>query len=402
MSYRYLALNKEGEQTRGVLDVASEEAAERALWQRELTILGLEPVRRGIDLVSLFPSVLGPKARDVILFSRQFATLVDSGVALTVALELLSSQISNRALARAVNQVQDDVRIGTSLSNAMAKHPLAFPELYCRMIEVGERSGNLAQVLNQLADYMERTQVTLAKVRGAMAYPAFILALAVVVVLILLNVALPPMVRLFEEFGAELPWPTLLLMGTAHFLSDHGLKLFWAAASVSLLGWIYATRPAGRRRLHRIGLSLPLVGKISIHGAVARLSRTLSILVGSGLALPEALEFSRQTVGNVVLREALDTVRQEALQGRGLSGPLGAVRFFPRMLSYLVRIGEETGTLDSHLATAADFYEKEVDRALRTMTAVLEPALIIGIGLLVGFVAISVVLPMYDLLGAIQ
>jgi type IV pilus assembly protein PilC len=402
MSYRYLALNKEGEQTRGVLDVASEEAAERALWQRELTILGLEPVRRRLDLVNLFPSLLGPKARDVILFSRQFATLVDSGVALTAALELLSSQINSRALARAVNQVQDDLRIGTSLSKAMAKHPLAFPELYCRMIEVGERSGNLGQVLNQLAAYMERTQVTLAKVRGAMSYPAFILALAVVVVLILLNVALPPMTRLFEEFGAQLPWPTLLLMGVAQFLTDHGLKLFWAAAVLSLLGWAYASRPSGRRRLHRIGLSLPLVGKVSIHGAVARLSRTLSILVGSGLALPEALELSRQTVGNVVLREALDEVRQEALQGRGLSRPLAAVRYFPRMLSYLVRIGEETGTLDSHLATAADFYEKEVDRALNTMTAVLEPALIIGIGLLVGFVAISVVLPMYDLLGAIQ
>ena len=402
MSYRYLAMNKDGEQTRGVLDVASEEAAERALWQRELTILGLEPMRRRLDLVGLFPSLLGPKSRDVILFSRQFATLVDSGVALTAALELLGSQISNRSLAGAVSQVQDDVRIGTSLSNAMAKHPLAFPEMYCRMIAVGERSGNLGEVLEQLATYLERTQVTLGKIRGAMAYPAFILALAVVVVLILLNVALPPMVRLFEEFGAELPWPTLLLMGTAQFLTDHGLKLFWGAGALSLLSWGFARRPSGRRRLHQIGLRLPLVGKISIHGAVARLSRTLSILVHSGLSLPEALELSRQTVGNVVLREALDGVRQEAMQGRGLSRPLAAIRYFPRMLSYLVRIGEETGTLDSHLATAADFYEKEVDRALTNMTAILEPALIIGIGLLVGFVAVSVVLPMYDLLGAIQ
>jgi type IV pilus assembly protein PilC len=402
MGYRYLAINKEGEQTRGVLEVASEEAAERALWQRELTILGLDPVRRRLDLVGLFPTLLGPKPRDVILFSRQLATLVDSGVALTAALELLGSQISNRWLARTVNQVMDDVRIGSSLSDAMAKHTLAFPELYCRMIEVGERSGNLAQVLQRLADYLERTQVTLAKVRGAMSYPAFILCLAVVVVLILLNVALPPMVRLFEEFGAELPWPTLLLMGVARFLADHGLKLFWVAAALSLLGWAFASRPSGRRQLHRLLLRLPLVGKVSIHGAVARLSRTLSILVGSGLSLPESLELSRQTLGNVVLRETLDGVRQETLQGRGLSRPLAAVRYFPRMLSYLVRIGEETGTLDSHLATAADFYEKEVDRALRTMTTVLEPALIIGIGLLVGFVAVSVILPMYDLLGAIQ
>ncbi len=402
MSYRYLAISKDGEQSRGVLDVATEEAAERALWERDLTILNLEPTRAGLDLTRAFPTILGPKSRDVILFSRQLATLVESGVVITSALQLLASQITNKCLARVVGEVEDDVHIGTSLSNAMRKRPLAFSELYCRMVEIGERSGNLAPILRQLADYIERTQVTLAKVRGAMAYPAFILILAIFVVMILINVALPPMVRLFEEFGAELPWPTLLLMGITQFFLDHGFKVLIGAAAAATLTMIYVSRPSGRRRLHQLTLRLPIVGSVNIHGSVARLSRTLSILIHAGLAIPEALALSSRTISNVILGEALEGVREETLQGRGLSQPLAGIRYFPRMLSYLVRIGEETGTLDEHLATAADFYEQEVDRALRVMTTVLEPALIIVIGLVVGFVAVSIIMPMYGLLGAIQ
>ena len=402
MSYRYLAISKDGEQSRGILDVATEEAAERVLWERELTILNLEPTRRGLDLAQTFPTVLGPKPRDVILFSRQLATLVESGVVITSALQLLGSQISNRYLARVVGEVEDDVHIGTSLSNALEKHPLAFSDLYCRMVEIGERSGSLGPILRQLADYIERTQITMAKVRGAMAYPAFILVLAVFVVMVLINVALPPMVRLFEEFSAELPWPTLLLMGITQFFLDHGLKVAIGVAVTAALTMIYVSRPNGRRRLHQLMLRLPIIGRVDIYGNVARLSRTLSILIHAGLAIPEALALSSNTIGNVILSEALDGVRQETLQGRGLSRPLAAIRYFPRMLSYLVRIGEETGTLDEHLGTAADFYEDEVDRALRIMTTVLEPALIIAIGVVVGFVAVSIIMPMYGLLGAIQ
>ena len=402
MAYRYLALSSDGKESRGVLDVASEEAAERMLWQRELTILGLERVRRRVDLVSVFPSVLGPRPRDVILFSRQLATLVDSGVALTAALQLLTSQVSSKYLRRVIGEIEDDIHMGTSLSAAMAKHPVAFSDLYCRMIETGERSGNLGPSLRQLADYAEKIQVTLTKVRGAMAYPAFVLVLAVFVVILLVNVALPPMVALFEEFTAELPWPTRFLIAITKFFGKYGLAMLIGAAVLSVILFLFSRRPSGRLLLDRIALRLPILGKISIHGAVARLSRTLSALIRAGLALPEALALGKQTIGNLVLQDALESVRQETLQGRGLAEPLGRVKYFPRMLVYLARVGEETGTLDSHLATVADFYEQEVDRSLRLMTTVLEPALIIVIGVIVGFVAVSIILPMYDLLGAIQ
>jgi type IV pilus assembly protein PilC len=385
-----------------VLDVASEEAAERLLWQRELTILDLGRVRHQVDLAKYFPSLFGPRAKDVILFSRQLATLVDSGVSLIAGLQLLGTQIGNKYLRRVLGEIEDEIHMGTSLSAAMAKHPIAFSELYCRMIETGERSGNLGPALRQLADYEERIQVTLAKVRGAMAYPLFVLLLAIFVVGILVKVALPPMVRLFEEFSAELPWPTRFLIAITNFFGKYGAALLIGAAVLSVIVFLFSRRPSGRLLLHRLVLRLPLLGKISIHGSVARLSRTLSALIKAGLPLPEALALSKETIGNLVLQEALENVRQETLQGRGLSEPLSRVKQFPPMMSYLARVGEETGTLDTHLATVADFYEQEVDRSLRVMTTVLEPALIIVVGLVVGFVAVSIMMPMYNLLGAVQ
>jgi len=401
MAYRYLAVTAHGEQTRGTLQVESEQAAERILWQRELTILDLQQIRQRIDLVKYLPSVLGPRPRDVILFSRQLATLVESGVALSSALELLQGQVSNKYMARVLAEIENDLHMGISLSGAMARHPIVFSELYCRMIETGERSGNLGPVLNQLAEYRERVQATLAKVRGAMAYPAFVLVLAILVVILLVNVALPPMVALFEEFDAELPWPTRFLIGLTQFFADYGLVMLVGTVILIVALFFYSRRPSGRRLMHHLILRIPWIGKINIQGSVARLSRTMSALLQAGLSLPEAILLSKDTLGNEILREALEGVREETLQGRGLSEPISKIRYFPRMLSHLTRIGEETGTLDTHLATVADFYEQEVDRALKVMTTVIEPALIIVLGLIVGFVAISIIMPMYDLLGQI-
>ncbi len=401
MAYRYLAVKADGELTRGVLQVETEETAERILYQRALTILELERLRQRIDLGKYLPSLFGPKSRDVILFSRQLATLVDSGVALSSALELLEDQVGNKYMARMLGEIENDLHMGTSLSSAMAKHPLAFSELYCRMIETGERSGNLGPTLNQLAEYRERVQETIAKVRGAMAYPAFVLFLAIFVIILLVKVALPPMVGLFEEFGAELPWPTRFLIGLTKFVGAYGLHMAVGAVVLGLAAFLYFSRPSGRRVLHLLILRLPLIGKINIEGSVARLCRTMSALLKAGLSLPETILLSKDTLGNEILREALEGVREETLQGRGLSEPLSKVRYFPRMLSHLARVGEETGTLDEHLATVAEFYEKEVDRALKVMTTVIEPAMILVLGLIVGFVAIAVIMPMYDLLGSI-
>jgi type IV pilus assembly protein PilC len=402
MPYRYMAYTADGQETQGTLDVESEQAAERILWERELTIASLERSRPRLNLAAMFPTVLGPRPQDVILFSRQLATLSESGVALPSALRLLAGQVTNKEFGRVIGEIESDIHMGMSLNEAMAKHPLVFPPLYCRMISVGERSGNLGMILRQLATYTEKSQATLTRVRGAMAYPTFVLALAVFVVLILINFTMPPMIGLFEEFGAELPLPTRMLLALTRFSSQYGAFIVAGVVAVGLAAFLYVQRPAGRKLLDAILLKLPLIGKVNMQGMVARLSRTMSALLQAGLPLPEVIGMTEETLGNVVVRQAMENVRQETLLGRGLSEPIAQAGLFPKMLSFMVRVGEETGTLDSHLATVADFYDEEVDRALKQMTAMLEPAMTIIVGVIVGFVAISVIMPMYNLLGAIK
>lgn len=402
MSFRYLAYTPEGESSQGILHVDREEVAERILWDRGLLIADLRPVGRGIKWAEVFPTLFGPKPMDVILFSRQMATMIESGVDMIRALRLLAEHVDNNSFAQTIYEVEEDLRIGISLAAALEKHPLVFPPIYCRMIEVGQRTGNFAEVLRDLATYMEKTQSTLRRIRAAMAYPAFILALAAIVVFIIVNITLPPMMGLFQEFDADLPWTTRLLIATTDFVSTYKVHLFLGLAVVSFAAYLYVTRPAGRRRWHYLLLKLPLIGIISVEGAIARFSRAMATLLRAGLPLPESLELTKGTINNTIIREAVERVRQETIQGHGISEPLTANRLFPPMLGYMVRIGEETGTLDGHLSTLADFYEAEVDRRIKAMTGILEPALTIFIGLLVGFVAISVIMPMYGLLQAIR
>jgi type IV pilus assembly protein PilC len=402
MAYRYLAYTADGQMTQGVLDVETEQAAEKILWDRKLTVASLERARTRLNLAAMFPTVFGPRPQDVILFSRQLATLSESGVALPSALRLLAGQVTNKEFGRVISEIEDDIHTGMSLNEAMAKHPLIFSLLYCRMVSIGERSGNLGMVLRQVATYIEKSQATVSRVRGAMAYPAFVLGLAVFVVLILINFTMPPMIGLFEEFGAELPLPTRFLLGLTKLSSQYGVFILAGLIGLGVLAFLYVRQPGGRRLLDKIMLRLPIIGSVNMQGMVARISRTMSALLQAGLPLPEVIGMTEETLGNVIVREALENVRQETLLGHGLSEPIAQAGQFPKMLSFMARVGEETGTLDAHLATVADFYDEEVDRALKRMTAMLEPAMTIVVGVIVGFVAVSVILPMYNLLGAIK
>jgi type IV pilus assembly protein PilC len=402
MPYRYLAYSPQGEQLEGVLDVDREEAAERILFERNLTIVDLQAVRKRIDLSQWFPSVFGPKRRDIILFSRQLATLTDAGVALMSALRLLGEHVTNKPFGESIKEIEEDVRMGSSLSDAMEKHPFVFDTIFCRMVDVGQRTGNFGVVLRQLATYMEKAQATASKIRGAMTYPIGILMLAVVVAIIIINVTLPPLMGLFEEFGADLPWTTKLLLFLVNAFTSYNIHMFVGASLIAIfLAW-YVSTDEGRRRRDAFFLKLPILGRVIIQGTVSRISRTMATLLQAGLPLPEVIDLTRQTIGNVVISDALENVRQETLQGRSVSEPFSRIPYFPSMVSFMLRIGEETGTMDSHLDTLADFYEDETDRSIKTMTSTLEPAMTVFVGLVVGFVAVSVIMPMYQLLGAIK
>jgi type IV pilus assembly protein PilC len=226
--------------------------------------------------------------------------------------------------------------------------------------------------------------------------------MAVVVVMIIFNFTLPPLISLYSEFNATLPAITRIMMTVANFILRYRLLLVIGLALLAVLITWYVSRPAGKRQFHQFQLKLPVIRNVIIQGAISRLSRSLGTLLRAGVALPESLQLSEQVVGNLILRDAIDELRQEALQGRGLSRPIAKNKLFPKLLSQMVRVGEETGTLDTHLMTLAEFYEEEVDRTMDRLTGMLEPALIIMVGIIVGFVAISVILPMYSLLQNIR
>lgn len=399
MAYRYVAFTNDGRRVQGVLEAPNESAAEEILWRQNLTVVSVREETKRAP-APLFGGRI--RTRELIVFSRQLATLIESGIPIVRALFLLKEQVRNKRFAHILDEITTDVQQGRFLSEAILKHERAFPALYPRLIEIGERAGNLELVLRQLANYLEKEENLIRKVRGAMAYPSFVLVLAIGVVFLLLTVALPPLMELFLSFEAELPLPTRILMALTNFFSTYKLYIAGGLVGAVVLFWLILRTESGHVLFDGFLLKVPLLGRVIIQGAVARMCRSVSSLLQAGIALPEIIEMVIRTQGNRVLRRALTDVHTELLQGHGLSAPLAQRKIFPAMLVQMVRVGEETGSLDSNMETLANFYEEEVDRAVSAMTSALEPALTIFIGALVGFVAVSVIMPMYSLMGSIQ
>lgn len=398
MAYRYVAYTPQGEKTEGEVEASTEEAAEELLWDQDYLIVSLEETseREGLHL-------FGGKiaTRDLIVFSRQFATLIESGIPIVRALHLLQEQTENRRLEQILSEVVVDVQQGAFLSQAILKHESAFPMLYGRLIAVGERAGNLEMVLRQLATYLEKEEALVHKIRGAMAYPTFVLVVALGVVLLMVIVALPPLMELFSTFDAQLPLPTRMLIAITDFFAVYKFHVLGGLIAVVAAGAIFFRTETGKAFFDRLFLKVPLVGKIIVQGAVARMCRSIATLLRAGIALPEIMEMVIRTQSNTVIKEALSEVHTELLQGEGLSDPMGERDIFPAMLVQMVRVGEETGALDSNMDTLAIFYEEEVDRAVDALSGAMTPALTIFIGVLVGFVAVAVIMPMYSLMGDI-
>lgn len=402
MPYKYVAYTKAGERVKGLLNVASETAAEEALWRSDYIIVSLRPVRPGADMTALMPTFFGVKTRDLIVFSRQLATLIESGITILAGIQMLTEEASSKPLKKALQSVSEDVQEGETLSDALRKHAQAFPPIYSRMIEIGERMGNMEGVLRQLATYMEKREALTRKLRGAMAYPTFIILLAIGVVFLMINFTLPGIMGLFSEFEVGLPITTRILMAITNFSTTYRTQIVGGAVLVVTVVALYVRTPVGRRQLDVLLLKIPLIGAINIQSSVSQLCHTMSILLRAGLPMSEIMNLIVETMGNVIIKEAFDRVRMEMLQGHGLSQPIRQERVFPSLLAQMVRVGEETGTLDSNLETLAIFYEEEADRKINTLTSMIEPALMLAVGGMVGFLAVSVILPMYSLMGSMR
>jgi type IV pilus assembly protein PilC len=403
MAYQFKAYTLDKRVVQGTIDAASEGMAEEALYRAGYQrVLSLREIRRGAGLQQLLPTLFGVKAQDVIDFSRQLATLIESGITILTTLRLLEGQAFRAAFRKVIAGLVNELQGGSSFSQALSKYPQAFSYTYCQVVRASELAGNLEAGLRQMASYMEKQVATARRVKSALAYPITVLIMAIGVFVVLITVALPPLVGLFTELGTELPRMTRLLIATAGFLINYKFYLLGGVSIVifSIIG--YLRLPAGKLTMDRLMLRFPLIAPITIQRNMYHFCRTASMLLKAGLLLPQAMNIVIQTVGNSIVRQAFREVREKLVQGQGLSQPMATIDLFSRLLVEMVSVGEKTGNLDSTLATLADYYEQRVDQGVNTLTSMIGPALTVGMGLIVAFIALSLITPLYSILGSIQ
>ena len=410
MLYRYVAYeSRTGKTLKGTLEAPSEAAAEQLLWQQDCVIITLEEgsarsqagAASSTSIHRLFPTFFGVRITQVMIFTRHLAALLGAGVGLLPALQVLQEQTGG-AFRPVLQEIARAIQSGSPLSDAVARQGSVFPPFYARMVRVGEKSGNLEVVLRQIGTYIEKEHAMRSRIQRAMAYPSFVFLFAILVVVLILSVALPALTSLYVQFSAELPLPTRILIGVTSFVRTNGLILLALVAAVAIISILYAQTDSGRMAIDRALVRLPVVGDINMKSIVARYSRTLSLLLRAGLPLVEIMDLVEATVGNRAARAAFASVRRNLMRGQALSAALAAEPLFPPMLAQMVRVGEETGNLEGNLEAVADLYEDETERAISAMTGALEPAMTIAMGLMVAFIALSTILPIYGILKHIK
>jgi type IV pilus assembly protein PilC len=403
MPYKYTAYTADRKIIRGTIDVASESLAEGALYHAGARqVLSLEEVAAGQSLEKLIPSLFGVRSRDLIDFSGELATLVESGISIITALELLGGQAGKKSLKKTIAALVEEVQGGDPLSGAMDHHPQTFPETYRRVIKASEQAGNLEVGLRQAAGYIEKQDIARQKVLRAISYPAFVLLMAAGVSIMLITIALPPLVALFESLGADLPWMTRLLIGVTGFVLEQRFAIFAVLIGAVFAAVVLLRLPPVRLGRDRALLHLPVFRTIIVGRAMQQFCQTAAMLLRAGLHLPMIMDIVIDTSRNLVIRRAFGDVRDRLLQGEGLSRPMSQAGVFPPLLVEMVVIGEKTGALDNSLATLADYYEKKVDRNLDTLISLIEPALTVIVGGVVIFIALSMITPLYSILRSIN
>lgn len=399
MTYRYRAYTSDKRIVQGTIEVTSEALAESALYRAGYQhVLSLKEIPPGLNLESLIPTLFGIKTREVIDFSNQLATLIESGISILNSLELLGGQASKKSMKKVIDGLVEEIQGGNSLSQALGHYPQVFPDTYCQVIKASEQAGNLEFGLRQAAVYLEKQAASRQKIIRALLYPAFILVMAAGVSILLITVALPPLVDLFNSLGAELPWMTRLLMDITAFSLDRSLYILVGVVALIMLTLGLLRLPSVKTARDRFMLGIPAIGGINIERSVQHFCQTASLLLKAGLHLPQIMEIIIQTNRNRVIRRSLSRVRDRLVQGEGLSQPLSEIELFPPLLVEMVVVGEKTGSMDDTLATLADFYEKKIDRSIDNLISMIEPTLTLIVGAVVIFIALSMITPLYSIL----
>jgi type IV pilus assembly protein PilC len=400
-SYAYTAINASGLELSGEVNAPDVSAAREALRVRGLLALDLNEQSASSQSMAMVVKRVKPKSLQV--FSRQFATMIEAGLNVVTALVILEEQTEDRKLATIIGELRADVEGGLLLSEAMARHPRIFSRLFVAMVEAGEAAGILDVVLDRVAYQIEKETKIRRRVKGAMMYPIMVMSFATLVLIGMLMFLVPVFVGMFEQLGGELPVLTKIVVGASDFLRDYFYVVI-PAFGLLIFGFFRGKKTEeGRRIWDRARVKAPAgIGKVVVKVGMARFSRTLSTLVAAGVDIIRSLEITGATAGNSLIEDATRHVKERVTQGVPIAVPLAETPIFPPMVAHMVRVGEETGELEKMLTKVADFYEDEVDSAIANLTSIIEPLMMIAVGVMVGIIIIAMYLPMFKLLTLIQ
>ncbi len=397
-TYAYQGRSRLNGRVSGELVAASREELTRIL--RKQGILVTSAQRKMLQIRLSFLSKV--RGGDLSIFTRQFATMINAGLPIMQCLQTLQEQTTKEHFRKIIGQVADSVQGGKTLAEALAKHPKVFTSLYVHLVEAGELGGMLDGILLRLAGYLEKANSLKRKIRGAMVYPALISLVAIGGTVFMLTTIVPTFAKLFGDFGGTLPFPTRVVLAASTLLQSYLLLLIgFISALVVALRFIYRTK-GGRYKIDKLLLRLPVFGNLLRKSSISRFSRTLGTLLSSGVAILDSLSITAKTAGNAVIQEAVNRSRSRIAEGQTISEPLKESGVFPPMVTQMVAIGERTGQLDSMLTKIADFYDEQVDAAVAALTSVLEPIIVIFMGVIIGGILVAMYLPMFDLIDVIK
>lgn len=396
-TYTYSARNTSGELKSATIDAPSRDDVVAQLRRQRLTIIKVDE-----EKTRARKSGGGIKMRDIVIFTRQFSTMINAGLPLVQALDILGKQSENKALQAVVRDVVFDVESGNTVADAFKKHPKAFSDLYVNMVAAGEAGGILDTILNRLAFFLEKNDALVRKVKGAMIYPAVIMSVAGIAILILLWKVIPVFANMFASVNMELPLPTRIVVGLSALVNGYWWALIGGTMGLAFIIKRYYATTSGQLVIDRFMLNVPVLGDVLRKSAVSRFTRTLGTLISSGVSILEGLEITARTAGNRVIQDAIMQSRASIAGGETIAAPLAKSNVFPPMVISMIAVGEQTGGLDEMLTKIADFYDDEVDTAVSALLSLLEPIMIVFLGVVVGGMVVAMYLPIFDMVNAVK
>jgi len=401
-TYKYSARDEEGKNVAGRISAESESTVVAELRKRNLIIIGIEEEKESVFKKTAKPRGKKVKPEDLVIFTRQFATMVDAGIPILQSLEALSEQTVNITFKAALSTIREDIQTGSSLSSAFAKHPKIFDQLYVNMIRVGESGGILTTILERVAMYLEKSERLRQKVQGAMIYPAVVVSMAILITVGLLVKVVPTFSQIYTSLGQKLPEMTQMLIDFSNLLQHDLIFLVAGGFALFFLFNMYKKTPIGHLQIDGLLLRLPIFGDLICKVSVSRFCRTFATLSQSGVPILEALDIVGKTCGNKVIEILVDEIKVSVKEGESIAVPLSKSTIFPLMVTRMIAIGEKSGQLEKMLSKVAEFYDEQVDTAVEGLTKLIEPLIIGFLGIVVGFIVVALFLPILNMTAAMK